>query len=107
MNKNSEEKHISRSPFWRYLFVVTTVLTGIWLILYVILQRFGLLLHTLRWDISSNAASIGIIGGADGPTAVFVTGKVGFWPDWDVLLVLLIFIGSLLAWLRLRRTKQK
>ena len=28
------------------------------------------------WDMTSGAASIGIIGGADGPTAVFIASKL-------------------------------
>jgi hypothetical protein len=96
-----------KSP-WRYLFGTVTVLSGGWLILYAILRRFGLLLNTLQWSFHpSKAASIGIIGGADGPTAIFVTGKPGFPPDRDVILVLLIFIGSFFAFLRLRKCKQK
>ena len=35
--------------------------------------------------------SIGIIGGADGPTAIFVTG--GF--PWEVLLLGCLFIGAI------------
>lgn len=38
-----------------------------------------------------NAASIGIIGGADGPTAIFLTG-----PDWPVIQVALLLGAGLL-----------
>ena len=45
------------------------------------------------------ALSIGIIGGADGPTAIFVTG-----PDWKIVaaLILAACVGGFL-WLRKRR----
>lgn len=50
---------------------------------------------------SSEAASIGIIGGADGPTAIFVTTPV--WTHWIVPFLLLIL--GILGYLRLRKCK--
>ena len=46
----------------------------------------------------SEAVSIGIIGGADGPTAIFVTGRF----PWEILLLGAIFIG-LILWLKIRK----
>ena len=107
LNVQMKEYAYRKSP-WRYLFGVMAVLSGGWLILYAILQKFGMLLNTLRWSFSPNeAASIGIIGGSDGPTAIFVTGKTTVMPDWDVILVALILVVSILAFLRLRRCRQK
>ena len=49
------------------------------------------------------AMSVGVIGGADGPTAIFVTtSPVSGW----VLVVVLIAIALLVAW-RLYRNKKK
>ena len=98
-----------KSP-WRFVCAAAAVLSGVWLILYAILQRFGMLLNTLQWSFSPNeSASIGIIGGADGPTAIFVTGAVasGHGLDWDVILVIAVFIVCIVGYLRLRRCKQK
>ena len=44
-----------------------------------------------------NAATIGIIGGADGPTAVFVTGRF----PWEILLLAAVCIGALI-WFKKR-----
>lgn len=43
---------------------------------------------------ANKSASVGIIGGADGPTAVFVTGTLGSWviPLLVVILLLLVAI---------------
>ena len=46
----------------------------------------------------NESVSIGIIGGADGPTAIFVTG--GF--PWELLLLGTVCIG-LILWLKVRK----
>ena len=46
----------------------------------------------------SEAVSIGIIGGADGPTAIFVIGRF----PWEILLLGAICIG-LILWLKFRK----
>lgn len=109
LNEQMREYAYRKSP-WRYLFGIAAVLSGGWLVLYAILQRFGMLLNTLSWTFSPNeSASIGIIGGADGPTSIFVAGVTtsGHGLDWDVVLVVLILIGSIAAFLRLCRCKRK
>jgi len=93
-----------KSP-WRFLFGATAFVSGGWLLLYGALQLYGGRLLDSAASFGE-AATIGIIGGADGPTAVFVTGRTGF-PDLDVILVAAILIVSILAWLRLCRCKQK
>lgn len=107
LNEQMKEYAYRKSP-WRYLFLVLSVMSGGWLVMYAALLRFGMLLSTLHWSFSPNeAASIGIIGGADGPTAVFVTGGVSAGLDWDVVLILAVLVASLLVFLRLRRCKPK
>lgn len=83
------------------------VLSGGWLILHAILRRFCLLLNTLQWNFTPDeAASIGIIGGADGPTAIFVAGVTALGtPDWVVILVAAVLVCSILALLLLNRKK--
>ena len=46
----------------------------------------------------NEAYSIGIIGGADGPTAVFVTGRF----PWEIIVLAVICIGAIF-WLRKRK----
>lgn len=66
-------------------FIVTVAAIGI------ILAGFGISAKM------KGAASIGIIGGADGPTAIFVAGKVsdGFSLGIIILGILLILLGIL------------
>ena len=55
------------------------------------------------------AASVGIIGGADGPTAIFVSGPVafpGWWPLGLVWAVLLVAAFLLLGWCRHGRPRR-
>ena len=46
----------------------------------------------------SEAVNIGIIGGADGPTAIFVTGSF----PWQILVLGAVCIG-LFLWLKIRK----
>ena len=101
-----EGKTYRKSP-WRFFFAVTAVLSGGWLAMYAALQRMAAgLTPGMLIGRGGEAASIGIIGGADGPTAVFVTG-VSSGPDWDVVLAGAVLVISILAFLRLRRCKGK
>jgi hypothetical protein len=104
LNEQMREYVYRKSP-WRHLFGIAAVLSGGWLMAYGLLKQFGLPLYTLQWILSpSEAASIGIIGGADGPTAIFVTSTAAG-PDWDLILVSAIALLSFLAFLRLRKCK--
>ena len=86
LNEQMKEFTYRKSP-WRYLFAACAayggakVLHGLWVQLVLVL---------FQWRISgveNPSASIGIIGGADGPTAIFVTGPV--WMSYVIPAVLL------------------
>lgn len=79
------------------------LISGGWLILHAVLRRYAaVFLHDLS---AVESASIGIIGGADGPTSVFVASRSGF-PYWDVILAAVILIVSIVSYLRLYRCRQ-
>ena len=68
------KKSGGRKSLWRYLFAVSAVYGGLKLlgVLWVNLISLGVWV----WDHCSPqmmAVSIGVIGGADGPTAIFIT----------------------------------
>ena len=70
------KKLLSSRKLWLVVFVTLAVLGGI-----------GLLVRGILWCLApalanAGAASVGIIGGADGPTAIFVTSEPGF--PWGV-----------------------
>ena len=44
------------------------------------------------------AVSIGIIGGADGPTAIFLTGRF----PWEILLLAAVCVGAI-VWFKYRK----
>ena len=52
-----------------------------------------------------NDSSIGIIGGADGPTAVFVTASVG--SAWQMFGMILLLAVGILGYLKLSRFGKK
>ena len=101
LNEQMKEFAYRKSP-WRYLFAVMAayggaeILSGLLAWLYTMFAKLDLVL-------SNEAASIGIIGGADGPTAIFVTT-----PGWMHYInpVLFLCIG-IYGFLRLRKCKQK
>ena len=77
------------------LFVLSGAALAAWAVFFaVMLLRFRLT--------PAESASVGIIGGADGPTAVLVTSQTGGGWLW---LPLLVFIASGIALLLLRRKK--
>ena len=45
------------------------------------------------------AASIGIIGGADGPTAIFVTGRF----PWELFLLTALCIGAVIWFMKRKK----
>ena len=99
-----EDGGYRKSP-WRFVFLAGAVLAGGWLVLYGGLQ---LLANTLPVTVSSGeAASLGIIGGADGPTAIFVTGAAVRGFDWDVFLMAVILMVGIFGFLRLRKCRKK
>lgn len=109
LNEQMKEYAYRKSP-WRFAFLVLAALSGGWLILYRLMMIFGMLLDTLTVTFSPNeSASIGIIGGADGPTSIFVAGvtasRTGF--DWDIAIMVAALIVGILGFLRLRKCKQK
>ena len=66
LNEQMKEYAYRKSP-WRYLFLTLAVVCGLFLL-------GELLSMALVWYMTgSEAASLGVIGGADGPTAGFVT----------------------------------
>jgi len=67
-----------RSPkFWKIIFLIIAILAFAQILIGFLGP--GLLARFLSHSISSaEAATIGIIGGADGPTAIFVTRSSGF-----------------------------
>lgn len=105
---NGEEKKTKKSTGrkspWRYLFAACAaygaakLLGALWVNLIYLVVRI--------WDDLSPqtmAVSIGVIGGADGPTAIFVTA-----PPWAHYLwpVVLLIVG-IWGFLRLSRCKEK
>ena len=58
---------------------------------------------------NSRQGSVGIIGGADGPTAIFVTQSLVFLnPMFDVLCIAgVVFIASAIGWIVMRKKQQE
>ena len=97
LNEQMKEFAYRKSP-WRFVFLAAAVVSGGWLAFYAGVQ---LILQTLVGE----AGSVGIIGGADGPTAIFVTSAPR--PDWDLIIMGAILIVGIVGFIRLGRCKKK
>ena len=105
LNEQMKEFAYRKSP-WRFVFGAAAFLAAVWIVLSRVLLHFGMILETFTFQFYPNeAASIGIIGGADGPTAIFVAGRTGF--DWDVAIMAVVMIVCILAYFRLSKCRQK
>ena len=95
------QKQIKQNRLWQFLLLVVLVMA-----LFSLLGDVVAWLIRLRGGIFfgvPHAATIGIIGGADGPTAIFVTASSS--PFWQILLKLSLLILSLLGLYHLRKRK--
>ena len=98
------QKQGKRKSPWRFVFLLLALAAG-YDLLGSVLAVFLLLRMGDPVGTVSEAASIGIIGGADGPTAVFVTYSA---PNYVQLLaaVLLLAVG-IVGYCRLKHDKKK
>ena len=80
---------------FRRIFLVLTVLSLLWLLILLGLRFLGPLSLSLSL---SEPAAVGVIGGADGPTAVYVTASpVSFLFSWQTPLLLgILFLSGYL-----------
>lgn len=91
-----------KSP-WRFAFLTVAIVYAVrilreWFTYFVALMMVLSMNH-------SNQASIGIIGGADGPTAIFLTSPYA--TRTEPWLISGVIVLSLLVYFRLRKCKQK
>ncbi len=99
----------TKSP-WRFLCLAGAILCalvllwqiGVWVLLAIALSQAA---HWSAPAVDTGSASLGIIGGADGPTAVFVTGAPGFWEYTLPLLALAGLVGCILGYRKLSRPR--
>lgn len=99
LNEQMKEFAYRKSP-WRYLFAAAAA--------YGLAKLLKLLVgQILYWNIRHlfvmESASIGVIGGADGPTAIFVTST----PATGYLIALVLLVVGIWGFLRLSRCLKK
>ncbi len=95
LNEQMKDYTYRKSP-WRFACLALAVLSLVWLLGYAILPRLFLI----------QQQSIGIIGGADGPTTILITSSAAD-VRMRVLAAVLLAVAGLLGYLRLRRCKRK
>lgn len=66
-----------------------------------------LIISAVQFSKTVPAASVGIIGGADGPTVIFLTQRFLFSPVFVTMgTAFLAFVGTGIAWLIVRRSNR-
>ena len=99
LNEQMKDYTYVKSP-WRW--VCLAIIIG-WILSLVFGGTIGLLVHLLNASVSS---SVGIIGGADGPTAIFVTTSSDYiWYQTGITAIILIMAA--LGFYRLSRCPRK
>lgn len=103
LNEQMKEFTYRKSP-WRFAFLAVAVLAGLRLVYRGVARLVGTyVLHQANVMVIPEAASVGVIGGADGPTAIFVTT-----PAWTEGVTLgLLLIAGIAGYLFLHRRKRK
>ena len=105
LNEQMKEFTYRKSP-WRFGFAALAVWGGFTLLRLLIpqLMYWGFRLSAL---FRPEAFSIGIIGGADGPTSIFVTSPASVLIGLYILLPLLATVVGIWGFLRLRKCRRK
>ncbi len=99
LNEQMKDFAYRKSP-WRFLGLTAAVGCGL---LMAFTAGTKLLASLLTGGPGADA--VGIIGGADGPTTLFVATSSGI--DWDMVLLLALMVLGLIAWWCLGRCKPK
>lgn len=99
LNEQMKEYAYTKSR-WRWAALAAAAIAGVMLLFEGVT---GLLVWLLNASVNE-ANSVGIIGGADGPTAIFVATSPGI-SDW--LIWVLVLTMGLLGWWKLGHCKQK
>jgi len=90
LNAQMEDYAYRKSP-WRFLFLALAIVCGLWLL------GQALLTVTLH-SVATGAASVGIIGGADGPTAIFVTSHPSVKAGLRLVGNVLLLVGGIIGY---------
>ena len=99
LNRQMQEYTYKKSP-WRWGCLILMIVS----FLSVCLKgTLGLLTHLFNFQTSH---SIGIVGAADGPTAIFVTAPDGYYTQQTIIAAILLIMSTLGFW-ALSRIKHK
>ena len=100
MRKTSKENRSRKSP-WRFGFLALAIV-GFWELAggYLMMLVMG-----FTASLPTKASSVGVIGGADGPTAIFVTSNVQSW--FQYVLAVLMIVAGIVGFMKLRNPKTK
>lgn len=100
MSKTSKEYKSRKSP-WRFAFLALAIV-GFWELAggYLMMLVMG-----FTASLPTKASSVGVIGGADGPTAIFVTSSVQSW--FHYTLAILMLVVGIVGFVKLHNPKTK
>lgn len=89
---------------WCFVFAALSLVSGLNLLSWLAAWLIGNVLGGISFPVN-RAASIGIIGGADGPTSIFITAAAA--PIWELLLWILLLSVGIYGCRHFRKQKQE
>lgn len=92
--------HVYRKSPWRFVFLALAIISALALAVEGFTQLF---LHHVNQELSA----VGVIGGADGPTAIFITSTQTPGLNRDALLAGLLLAAGIAGYILLRRCKPR
>ena len=98
MTEDRKKKTIDKKKLWRFVFAAMALLSALQGLGYLACWLIGSVLGGISFSVP--VASVGIIGGADGPTAIFVTGMAK--PDWQLILWIVLLVVGITGLRKLR-----
>ena len=96
------ENNCRKNP-WRFVFAALAVYSGWELLCYMMSWLIADVFGGVSFNITK-AATIGVIGGADGPTAIFVTAAAN--PVWELLLWAVLLAVGICGFLHFRKDSE-
>lgn len=94
LNEQMKEYAYRKSP-WRWAAMAVAVLSGGVLLWTELVNRLMNMIYTMSMGENQ---SLGVIGGADGPTVIFLTTAVRTGLDWDTVFFVLMLAAGLAGW---------
>lgn len=88
----------------RMITLILSVISGIYILFYLLLRIF-VMIHA-KTNAATLISSIGIIGGSDGPTAIFVATRPSLWAVSPIIIFLISVISNIFLRIKIKKSNK-